>query len=114
MQKTFQQTVGSWIRSYRNPEALDFLRRFVDNSTAPDEVKESLRSQIDAKEQRLRQAPQFVTLNGTTYLADEQWKPREYLTRFGAVCKMAELALKGYEVDLQQTGTIYIITAQIN
>lgn len=106
----FYNRVSSWIRSYRNPEALDWLRRFVDNSTEPEAVKRQLYREIDYKETRLRQMPGFTVSNGSTYLADDKGEVRVYATRFSAVCKLAELALKGYEVELEQTGTQFRIT----
>lgn len=106
----FYNRVSSWIRSYRNPEALNWLRNFVDNSTEPAAVKLQLYREIDYKETRLRAMPSFTCSNEGTYLADENGAPRVYATRFGAVCKLAELALKGYEVELELTGTQYRIT----
>ncbi len=109
-QNIFYNRVSSWIRSYRNPEALNWLRNFVDNSKEPAEIKMQLYREIDYKESRLRQMPSFTSTPCGTYLADEKGEPRVYATRFGAVCKLAELALKGYEVELLQTGTQYMIT----
>jgi len=106
----FYNRVSSWIRSYRNPEALDWVRRFVDNSNEPVNIKEQLYREIDYKETRLRQMPGFTVWAGNTYLADENGQPRVYATRFGAVCKLAELALKGYDVELEQNGTQFRIT----
>ena len=106
----FYNRVSSWIRSYRNPDALNWLRNFVDNSTEPAEVKMQLYREINYKETRLRQMPSFTCKADGTYLADETGAPRVYATRFGAVCKLAELALKGYEVELLQSGTQYRIT----
>lgn len=106
----FYNRVSSWIRSYRNPEALEWLRRFVDNSNEPAEVKLQLYREINYKETRLRQMPGFTVNNGNTYLADDKGSVRVYATRFGAVCKLAELALKGFEVELEQTGTQFRIT----
>lgn len=97
----FYNRVSSWIRSYRNPDALEWLRRFVENSTEPAEVKTQLYREIDYKETRLRQQPTFTADN---YLADDKGESRVYATRFGAVCKLAELALKGYDVELEQVG----------
>jgi hypothetical protein len=106
----FYNRVSSWIRSYRNPEALEWLRRFVDNSTEPAEVKVQLYREIDYKETRLRQMPSFTCVSEGTFLADENGGVRVYNTRFSAVCKLAELALKGYEVELKQEGTQFRIT----
>jgi hypothetical protein len=98
----FYNRVSSWIRSYRNPEALEWLRRFVDNSAEPADVKLQLYREIAYKETRLRQMPVFTESDHHTYLADEKGGVRIYATRFGAVCKLAELALKGFEVELEQ------------
>jgi hypothetical protein len=98
----FYNRVSSWIRSYRNPEALEWLRRFVDNSTEPADVKLQLYREIDYKETRLRQMPSFTCNSQGTFLADDKGAVRVYATRFSAVCKLAELALKGFEVELEQ------------
>ena len=105
----FQERVSSWIRSYRNPEAMDWLRKFVDNSTEPDEVKQQLYREISYKEARLRAKPAFVQDGNDVFLMNQSGKAYEYGTRFSAVCKLAELALKGYEVELVQSGAIYKI-----
>lgn len=105
----FYTRVSSWIRSYRNPDALDWVRRFVDNSNEPVEIKEQLYREIDYKETRLLQMPGFTKVADGTFLSDEKGQPRVYATRFGAVCKLAELALKGYDVELKEFGTQYRI-----
>ncbi len=102
-ENVFYNRVSSWIRSYRNPDALEWLRRFVDNSTEPAEVKTQLYREIDYKEKRLRQQPSFTVTPSGTYLADDKGATKVYATRFSAVCKLAELTLKGYEVELEQT-----------
>lgn len=98
---TFYNRVSSWIRSYRNPDALDWLRKFVDNSAEPAEIKLQLHREINYKEARLRRQHSFKQDGKNTYLMNEQGEVAVYKSRFSAICKIAELALKGYEVELE-------------
>lgn len=109
-QNSFYKHVSSWIRSYRTPDMLEGLRTFVDSSAQPAEVKEQLYREIDYKERILTQKPSFTNWCGTTWLANEEGNPKVYVSRFTAVCKLAELTLKGYEVELYQADDTYRIT----
>ncbi|MBS1771459.1 MAG: hypothetical protein JST82_01275 [Bacteroidetes bacterium] len=107
---TFYNHVSSWVRSHRNPETLDSIRNFVDRALQPLDIKEKLYREINYKETILRRQPGFTVSGDATYLANDDGNPRVYMSRFSAVCKLAELTLKGYEVELQQSGTQYRIT----
>lgn len=109
-QHIFYNHVSNWVRSHRNPETIETLRNFVDKALQPAEVKERLYREIDYKESILLRQPSFTVNNTTTYLADEDGTPRFYASRFSAVCKLAELTLKGYDVELEQNNNQYFIT----
>lgn len=94
----FYQHVSSWIKSYHNPDALYWLRRFINNSTEPLHIKEQLHREIDYKDAALRNQPFFCNALGQYFLVDHAGHPRIYTTRFAAICKVAELKLKGYDV----------------
>jgi len=108
----FYEHVSSWINSYTNPEALEWLRRFVNNSFQSQAVKEQLHREIDWKIAGLRNRPAFGEVNGDTFLVDEQGHPRVYTTRFSAICKLAELKMKGYEAELRPGDVFYRIALQ--
>ena len=110
-QMNFYRHVSSWISSYRDPDALEWLRRFVNSSQQPIAVKQKLQDEIDRKADHLRNRPAWTLHNGEYYLADDHGHPRVYTTRFSAVCKVAELKLKGYSVELKPGSAFYRIIA---
>ena len=75
-QNMFYDHVSSWIDSYFNPEALQWMRRFVDNSAQPRDIKDSLHQKIDRKLATLRNVPVFEDRNGIKLLMDKQGHPR--------------------------------------
>ncbi len=105
----FYECVSGWIKSYRNPEALQWLRKFVNNSLQPQEVKEKLHCEIDWKIAGLQHQPAFAEKQGLTYLVDDNGHPKVFTTRFSALCKVAELKMKGYEVELKPGSVFYRI-----
>jgi hypothetical protein len=109
-QNKFYEHVSSWIGSYHNPEALEWLRRFVNNSFQAQEVKEQLHREIDWKICSLRNRPCFSEVGEDLFLVDEQGHPKVYTTRFSAICKLAELKLKGYDAELKPGSVFYRIT----
>lgn len=108
----FYEHVSSWINSYTNPEALEWLRRFVNNSFQSRAVKEQLHKEIDWKIAGLRNRPVFTEVGDDTFLVDELGHPRVYTTRFSAICKLAELKVKGYEAELRPGDVFYRIVLQ--
>lgn len=106
---TFYQHVSSWIASYQNPDSIHFLRRFVSNSNESREIKEQLFKLIDIKYAQLRGIPAFSKYKGELYLVDSTGHPRIYTTRFAAICKVAELKLIGYDVELDPGEVFYRI-----
>jgi hypothetical protein len=109
-QQIFYSHVSNWVRSHRNPETIETLRNFVDKALQPADIKERLYREIDYKESILRRQPSFTVNEDTTYLAGDDGAPRLYASRFSAVCKLAELTLKGYDVELMQNNNQYLIT----
>jgi len=108
-QNIFYNHVSNWVRSHRNPETMETLRNFVDKALQPAEVKEKLYREIAYKESILRRQPTFVVTEEHTLLADESGQPRVYASRFSAVCKLAELTLKSYSVELLQNNHLFYI-----
>ncbi len=108
----FYNHVSSWIKSYRNAEALQRLRAFINSSTQPVDIKEKLNGEIDRKIAGLKQRPMFAMNNGICYLADSEGHPQVFTTRFSAVCKLAELKMNGYDAELKPGSVFYRI--QIN
>jgi len=105
----FYAHVSSWIKSYRNPEALHWLRKFINSSGQPHEIIDKLHEEIDWKVAGLKQRPAFTKKNGDHYLVDEEGHLKVFTTRFSAVCKVAELKMKGYEVELKPGNVFYRI-----
>src|SRR5262245_61419156 len=97
----FYMHVSSWIKSYRSAEALHWLRKFINSSLQPNEVKEKLHSEIDWKVAGLQQKPYFGRKNDEHYLIDDQGHPKVFTTRYSAVAKLAELRMYGYSVELK-------------
>ena len=111
-QNKFYEHVSSWINSYQNLEALEWLRRFVNNSFQSQAVKEQLHREIDWKIAGLRNRPAFSEVGDSTYLVDDMGHPRVYTTRFSAICKLAELKMKGYDAELRAGDVFYRIVLQ--
>lgn len=105
----FYAHVSSWIKSYRNPEALQWLRKFINNSGQPLDIRERLHEEIDWKIAGLRSRPAFALQNGDGYLVDDEGHPKVFTTRFSAVCKLSELKMKGYNVELKPGSVFYRI-----
>ncbi len=105
----FYDHVSSWIKSYRNPDALEWLRNFIENSNQPATIRTRLQEEIDFKIAGLRMRPCFAHENGDCILLDEDGNPRVFTTRFSAICKVAELKMKGYSVELKPGSVFYRI-----
>lgn len=105
----FYACVSSWIKSCRNTESLQWLRRFVNSSLQHHGVKEQLHREMDQKLARLQHLPCFAEKLGHTYLADDNGHPKVFTTRFSAICKVTELKMKGYEVELKPGSVFYKI-----
>ncbi len=102
MDNIFYNRVSGWVKAYRNTDALDWVRKFVNNSEQSQDIKDKLHKEIDYKEQKLRAKAGFVTHENEQYLATDKGELAKWHTRFGVVCKCAELALKGYDVEVVQ------------
>ena len=105
----FQNHVSSWIDSYYNAEALEWLRRFINNSAQPQEVKDALNKQVDLKIASLTNSPVFDKYNGTTYLMDRHGHPDVFTTRYAALGKVAQLRLMGYDAQLVEGNAFFRI-----
>lgn len=105
----FQKHVSSWIDSYYNAEALEWLHRFINNSRQPQEVKDALNKQVDLKVALLTNAPLFDQYKGKTYLMDKHGHPEVFTTRYAVLNKLAEVRKHGYDAELETTGTFFRI-----
>lgn len=105
----FYMYVSSWIKSYRNPDGLHWLRKFIDNSDQSVTVKMKLHQEIYDKLAGLKQTPNFQDKGGTMYLVDSEGQAKVFTTRFSAVCKTIELIRKGYDVEYVQGSVFYRI-----
>ncbi len=105
----FYDHVSSWINSYYNADALIWLRRFIDNSTQPYEVKDRLHREVDRKMATLLNMPYFTKHDDMQLLMDEYDHPQIFTTRYAATNKIVELRRAGYDVRLLEGGAFYRI-----
>jgi hypothetical protein len=110
MEKTmFYHHVSGWIESYYNAEALEWLRRFVNNSNQRQEIKDSLGREIDRKIAALTDMPFFSTYDDMQLLMDEQGHPQIFTTRYAAMSKVAQLRIMGFDARLLEGGVFFRI-----
>lgn len=105
----FYKHVSSWIDGYYNAESLEWLRRFVDNSDQPEDIKKALNKEIDLKVAYITGTPAFSVTNGKTYLVDKHGNADVITTHYAAMNKKAQLDKLGYITELESTGTFYKI-----
>ena len=100
----FYEHVSSWIDSYHNAEALEWLKRFVNASTQPDSIKQELLVQIDRKIATLQGWPRF---NADSLLLDDAGHVEVFTHRYKALCKVVYLRLRGHDVHAVSSGVFY-------
>lgn len=105
----FYTHVSSWIKSYQNADALEWLRRFVNNSLQPERIKQQLHQEIDCQIAGIKSSPRFSMVNGDIYLIDDTGIPEIFTNKLNAVCKATELRMRGYAPELLQDGDYYRI-----
>ncbi|MCB0699850.1 MAG: hypothetical protein KDC11_08370 [Chitinophagaceae bacterium] len=108
-QNMFYKHVSSWIDSYYNADAFEWLRRFIDNSSQPGEVKDRLQREVNRKVASLTDMPFFGTHDGMQLLMDDHCHPQIFTTRYAAMNKMVQLRLKGYDARLLEGGSFFRI-----
>lgn len=111
----FYNHVSSWIDSYYNPAALDWLRRFINNSAQPQEVRDRLNREVDRKIASLTNQPCFSKYEGMQLLMDEHCHPQVFTTRFSAMSKVAQLRIMGYDARVIEGNAFFriqLVTAQ--
>lgn len=105
----FYNHVSSWIDSYYNAEALEWLRRFICNSSQPQEVIDRLQREVDRKMASLTNMPFFGACDGMQLLMDEHCHPQVFTTRYAAMSKVAQLRIMGYDARLLEGNAFYRI-----
>lgn len=112
-QNMFYRHVSSWIDSYYNADALEWLHRFVTNSPQQEEIKERLHLEIDRKIASLTNTPFFGKYDDMQLLMDGssngQEHPLVFTTRYAAMNKVIELRLMGYDVRLLEGNSFFRI-----
>lgn len=98
--QTFYTHVSNWIKSYRNADGLVWIERFINNSSQPYAIKTKLLDEVEAKQAGLTGKPKFGMRNGANVLLDEEGSQKVYTTRFSAMCKLSQLKMAGYNVEL--------------
>lgn len=105
----FYNHVSSWIDSYYKPEALEWLRKFINNSHQPQEMKDRLNREVDRKIASLTAMPFFSNYEGMQLLMDEHCHPQVFTTRYQAMSKVSQLRIMGYDARLLEGNTFYRI-----
>lgn len=105
----FYKHVSSWIESYYNAEALEWLRRFISNSNQAQELKERLFREVDRKIAALTNMPFWGEYDGMQLLMDEHCHPQIFTTRYKTMSKVAQLRLMGYDARLLEGGVFFRI-----
>lgn len=105
----FYHHVSSWIDSYYNADALEWLRRFINNSMQPVEMKERLHREVDRKMASLSNMPFFGKYDDMQLLMDEHCHPQIYTTRYAAMSKIVQLRVMGYDARLLEGNAFYRI-----
>lgn len=109
----FYKHVSSWINSYYNAEALEWLHRFINNSNQAAELKERLHREVDRKIASLTNMPFFCEYDGMQLLMDLELTDREhpqiFTTRYVAMSKLIELRKLGYDARLVEGRAFYRI-----
>lgn len=105
----FYEHVSSWIGSYYNADALEWLRRFIDNSDQAEEVRGRLLRELDRKVASLRNMPFFGEYDDMQLLMDEHCHPQIFTTRYAAMNKVIQLRQQGYDVRLLEGGVFFRI-----
>lgn len=112
-QNMFYKHVSSWINSYYNAEALEWLHRFIDNSNQDMDVKKRLHREVDRKIASLTNMPFFCEYDDMQLLMDESLADRDYpkvfTTRYAAMSKVIELRMQGYDARLLEGNVFYRI-----
>lgn len=105
----FYNHVSSWIESYYNAEALEWLRRFINNSDQAYEIKNRLEREVDRKIASLTNMPFFGKYDDMQLLMDERCHPQIFTTRYAAMSKVAQLRIMGYDARLLEGGVFFRI-----
>lgn len=103
----FYTHVSSWIESYYNAEALEWLRRFVNNSGQGQEVKDRLQREIDRKIAALTDMPFLGLYDGMQLLMDQHCHPHIFTTRYAANSKVTQLRIMGFDARLLEGGAFF-------
>lgn len=112
-QNMFYKHVSSWINSYYNADALEWLHRFINNSNQPQEVKKRLHMEVDRKIASLTNMPFFCEYDDMQLLMDnsltDRQHPQIFTTRYAAMGKVIELRMLGYDARLLEGNSFYRI-----
>lgn len=113
--KAFINKVIGWIKGYNHPGCINQLdeqiRKFVDNSDKPEDVKKYLNAFIDMQLATIKGIPWFATdeKDGCKYLADNNAHIKVYTWKLGAGPEFLKWYLLGYPVELVKVGVFYRI-----
>jgi hypothetical protein len=105
----FFNHVSKWIASYDNIEALEWLRKFIDQSSQPENIKINLRIKLQKRIHSIIQSPKFTKINGDVYLMDEYGLPGIFDKKYTAVKKIVELKQLGFTATIMQDSNYYRI-----
>lgn len=107
----FFNHVSSWIDSYYNADSMEWLRRFIDNSQQPDDIKSKLQGLVDKRQAVIKGTPYFKPFDGKSILMDTALKntdhPKLFTSRYRALCEVTKLRLAGYDAAVDDNKTFF-------
>lgn len=107
--KEFYKHVSSWIQSYYNADALEWLRRFIENSNQNASVKQRLLNELELQKAKLTGKFHFKHYDNATYLMDAHGYPEVFTTRYAVMQKLYDISKHGYIAEPVTTGSFYRI-----
>lgn len=107
VENNFFNHVSKWIASYNDTEALEWLRKFIDQSSQPEEVKVGLRIKLQKRIFSIKNSPKFTKVHEDIYLMDEYGLPGVFDKKFTAVKKIIQLKQLGFSATIMQDYNYY-------
>lgn len=105
--QAFEKHVTGWIDTYTIVESLNWLEKFINNSSQSEVLKSKLIQKIDQKKALLEGRPYFVFQKGSRFLADKTGHAELWMSKHDAQTKVTALRIEGYDVALFDTGVFY-------
>lgn len=109
------EEVSGWIKSINNPDSIKHIVQFIENSHVSKldaEDKAKLLKEVDVRQHELAHMPYFCP--ATNVLLNTKGLPAHYSNKIAAIWKLAELKLRGYNVQIGGVSGLHTIQQVIN